>query len=111
MIILWIIIGILALAFIELQSGFPGPFWLIEEITKKTFQNSNDTSDKTQTHSKIGPQGKAKTPLKPGGKVIIDGVIYDAISTGQYIDKGSRVRVIGVEMNVLKVTLHDTASS
>lgn len=44
-----------------------------------------------------GHTGVAVTALRPAGKVRIDGQIYDASSTGEYIDAGSSVRVVRYE--------------
>lgn len=44
---------------------------------------------------KVGKIGESQTVLRPSGKVIIDGDLFDAISVhGDYIPKGTRVRVI-----------------
>ncbi len=40
-----------------------------------------------------GKTGKAQTVLRPGGKVIIDGEIYDAMSQSGFIERGEEVLV------------------
>jgi len=45
----------------------------------------------------IGKTGVASTVLRPSGKVIIDGQIYDGISDKGYIDKGTPVKIIRFE--------------
>lgn len=40
-----------------------------------------------------GKTGVAVTPLRPAGKVEIHGTIYDATSTGPFIDLGMRVKI------------------
>ena len=42
----------------------------------------------------MGKTGTAHTVLRPGGKVIVDGEIYDARAEIGFIDKGEKVRVI-----------------
>lgn len=42
-------------------------------------------------------EGTAMTPLRPSGAVKIDDKPIDVVSDGQYIDAGTRVRVILVE--------------
>ena len=43
----------------------------------------------------IGKTGECKTVLRPSGKVVIDGDLYDAVSLhGEFIEKGSLVKVI-----------------
>lgn len=50
-----------------------------------------------------GALGEAFTPLKPSGKVEVNGSLYDAMSEGNYIEKGSSVTVVRREGNRLYV--------
>lgn len=50
-----------------------------------------------------GKTGTAQTVLRPGGKVEIDGEIYDAVTSGGFIDRGKTVKVIKVEATQLYV--------
>ncbi len=51
----------------------------------------------------IGTKAIAQTVLRPGGKIIIDGKVYDAFTRGEYIEPGESVEVIAVEASTLKV--------
>lgn len=53
----------------------------------------------------VGKAGVAQTVLRPSGKVIIDGKIYDAYTQGDFIDKGQRIEVINDRGSTLKVKL------
>ncbi len=53
----------------------------------------------------IGKKGTAETVLRPSGKVLIDGKMYDAYTRGEYIQKGQTVEVISEEGPSLKVKL------
>jgi len=55
----------------------------------------------------IGKRGIAHTVLRPGGKVMIDGQVYDAFSRGEYIEKGQEVEVMTLseEDRVLSIDL------
>ena len=62
-----------------------------------------DTQDSVQgytanfiTDALTRKRGMTETVLRPSGKVVIDGVIYDAYTRGEYIDKGSPVEVVNV---------------
>ncbi|KXK31306.1 MAG: membrane-bound serine protease [Bacteroidetes bacterium OLB12] len=50
-----------------------------------------------------GKQGTAQTVLRPSGKVLIDGEIYDAFTRGDFIEKGEPIEVIGTEGVTLRV--------
>lgn len=47
--------------------------------------------------SLIGKDGVAATVLRPSGKVLIDGEIYDGVSMQDFIEKGTPVRVVRFE--------------
>ncbi len=51
----------------------------------------------------VGKTGQAYTILRPSGKVLIDGDIYDAFTRGNWIDKDTKVVVISDEGTSLKV--------
>lgn len=51
----------------------------------------------------IGKQGVVEAVLRPSGKVLIDGEVYDATSERNYLEKGEKVVVYKVEANQLFV--------
>lgn len=52
---------------------------------------------------KIGSIGVANTALRTAGKVEIDNEIYDAVSSGKFIEKGEKIRVIQIEGSKMTV--------
>ena len=42
----------------------------------------------------LNKEGLAKTDLRPSGKVEIEGIYYDAVSLGGYVDKGTSIYVV-----------------
>lgn len=53
----------------------------------------------------VGKSGIAHTVLRPSGKVLIDGDVYDAYTRGDYIDKDQKIVVTSDEGTSLKVKL------
>lgn len=53
----------------------------------------------------IGKTGIAHTVLRPSGKVMIDGVSYDAFTRSEFIEKGQNIEVIGEDTTSLRVRL------
>lgn len=51
----------------------------------------------------IGEYGQAFTVLRPSGKVMVDGQMYDAVSLSSYIEKGEDIEVMGYENAQLMV--------
>lgn len=47
--------------------------------------------------SLVGKEGIAATVLRPSGKVLIDGEIYDGVSLQDFIEKGTPVKVVRFE--------------
>ncbi len=71
-----------------------------------------DTQDRSEGYvsfqvgeSLLGKRGIAETVLRPSGKVMIDGKLYDANTRGEYIEKGQSVEVVSEEGPSLKVKL------
>jgi membrane-bound serine protease (ClpP class) len=69
-----------------------------------------DTQDSKQGYvsnplagSLRGKTGVAQTVLRPSGKVVIEGKLYDAYTRGDFIEKGEPVEVISDEGSALKV--------
>ena len=51
----------------------------------------------------IGKTGSAYTVLRPSGKVLIEGSLFDAYTRGDYIEKNDKIKVINDEGTSLKV--------
>lgn len=47
--------------------------------------------------SLVGKEGTAATVLRPSGKVLIEGELYDGVSIQNYIEKGTPVKVVRFE--------------
>ncbi len=69
-----------------------------------------DTQEKEQGYTvnfygepMVGKTGNAFTVLRPGGKVIIDGKIFDAFTRGEYVEKDDPIEVISIESSTLRV--------
>lgn len=70
-----------------------------------TFTRADGFVPVQYTESLLGKQGIAETVLRPGGKITVDGQLYDAYTRGEYIQKGEKVEVISEEGTSLKVKL------
>jgi membrane-bound serine protease (ClpP class) len=77
---------------------------LFKRIALQTTQNRSDgyTSNFKQ-QSYMGKKGTAYTVLRPSGKIIIDGELFDAYTRGEYIDRNTTVIVIDESGTSLKV--------
>jgi len=51
----------------------------------------------------VGKEGIAATDLRPAGKGMFDGIEFDILSGGSYIDKGSKIRICKIKDNKLIV--------
>ena len=54
-----------------------------------------------------GKIGTSKTVLRPAGKVLIDGEVFDAVAENGFIDKDVKIKVIKVESAQLYVEILD----
>ena len=51
----------------------------------------------------LNKKGVAHTVLRPSGKILIEGEVYDAFTRGEYIEKGEQVEIIGTEGVTLRI--------
>lgn len=54
-----------------------------------------------------GAKGEVAATLRPSGKVVIADTIYDAISDGDFIEKGERIKVVRLEGSVMVVDVEE----
>lgn len=51
----------------------------------------------------VGSRGEAASTLRPSGKIIIKDAIYDAVSSGAFIERGSPIEVVQLDGSVIIV--------
>lgn len=92
--------------------GFLGMFQVLQnnKLFKKRFilteASPNDgllTQQYSAFASLMGKQGVCSTELRPAGRVEIDKNFYDVVSTGDFINRGEKVRVVDVSSNRIMV--------
>ena len=72
------------------------------KIMRRLVLSAAETTDQGYTHADrkdllLGKTGVALTVLRPSGSVMIDDIKTDAITDGEYIYKGTNVKVIRIE--------------
>src|SRR5699024_10672549 len=75
--------------------GMKGPMKrlvLTESLTTKEGFVSHETKENI-----VGKRGKAVTPLRPSGTIMIGKERLDAVSEGDYIREGEQIEIIAVE--------------
>ena len=75
-------------------------------ILKGNEQDGYVAVENLKSLPKKGANGKAATTLRPAGKVVIDDILYDAMSAGFLIEKGESITVVGIDGGTLLVTKH-----
>jgi len=92
-----IVAVILLILFIILLFLFPKiPIWKKLGLKEKLETEKGYTSY-TKIDELIGKEGVVITTLRPAGTIEIDGKKYDALSLGEFIEKGEKIKVIKVE--------------
>ncbi len=56
--------------------------------------------DKRRSTITKGKLGIAHTDLRPSGKIQVDNIIYDAVTTGNWITQGSNIRIMQTGMTI-----------
>ena len=80
---------------------------MFKNMALKTVQNVSDgyVSVEISLFDLKGKTGIAQTVLRPGGKVLIEGEIYDAVAENGFIDKDENILVRKVEATQLYVEI------
>jgi membrane-bound serine protease (ClpP class) len=77
---------------------------LFKRIALQAVQDrSEGYTSSFKEESLIDKTGTAYTVLRPSGKVLIEGVLYDAYTRGDYINRNDKIKVINEEGTSLKV--------
>ena len=84
--------------FIVLKSGTWRKIMLQKDISGKV-----NVVDQTGTEVKVGDTGKTVSRLNPIGKVVINGIYFEAQSLNKFIDQKTDIEVIKVLSNKLIV--------
>ncbi len=74
-----------------------------KKITLQEQQFSADGYNVNTNKNLVGQQGYAFTDLRPSGKVLINGHLYDAYTAGEFIAEKSKIEVREQQMGALKV--------
>ena len=70
---------------------------------EETQELSKGFTSKKYSDELIGMKGKSFSVLRPSGKIIINEKIYDASTSGEFIEKNKNIEVISNEGSSLKV--------
>lgn len=87
---------------------FAGPKLLDSKAFQRLALNDAQNSSEGYTvnansQSMLKKKGIAHTVLRPSGKILLDGEVFDAFTRGEFIEKGEAVEVIGTEGVTLRV--------
>lgn len=87
-----------------IKGGKSGPWSILALKTTQQAEEGYVGVEKETLESLVRSQGVATTDLRPGGKVKIGATVYDAISDGTYIERGSGVVVTSVSSGQVVVS-------
>ncbi|MBX2841221.1 MAG: nodulation protein NfeD [Flammeovirgaceae bacterium] len=100
-------VGAIVLMFVGASQIKNSPFLKHIALNETLQKDDGYTSSFNSDQILVGLTGKAYTVLRPSGKIMIDGKIYDASTRGDYIEKGEEIVVISDEGTSLKVKKHE----
>ncbi len=86
---------------------FPQLGRVVEGPYLATTLSSSHVAKEQNDKPKVGERGEAITLLRPAGKVAIGDEVFDAISEGEFIEKGTAVYVHEVRANTIVVAKED----
>ncbi len=102
------IIGTIALVLLSLKFLTARNFWKRIVLGDKLVTEEGYVASKQDLIEHLHKEGVSLTDLRPAGTVELDdGTRLDVVSTGDYISKGSKVKIIKVEGNRIVVRKAD----
>jgi membrane-bound serine protease (ClpP class) len=96
------LLSFVSILYLSSRIGEKGMFRKIALVTDLESSGSVDLND----NQLLGQTGAAMTNLRPSGKIIIGGEIYDAISNQGFIENGTEVKVVKFENMQLYVEVN-----
>lgn len=103
--VLLALIGSIALiAYLASKIGTEGMFKNLA-LTKSQDLEDGYVSNNVSLNSLAGKEGVAETDLRPSGKVLIEGEVYDAVAESGFVEKGAIVIVRKYEMGQMYVKM------
>ena len=72
-----------------------------QQMTLKSFSSSNCTIP--DLAALLGEDGTTLTPLRPAGTILVHGKKVDAMSDGEFIERGATIRVVRSQTSVVIV--------
>ncbi len=78
------------------SAPFVSRLFLSKKMDKKEGYSIHSSFEKSDVEGKTGI---AKTTLRPAGKAVIDNHLLDVLTTGDFIQKGSPIKVIKIDGN------------
>ena len=101
---LFFYIALMGGVFLVLLAFLPqSPVWQRLGLRKEITGRAYETEEKGWEPSLVGKTGIAKSMLRPAGIVEIEGKRWDAITEGEFISPGTRVKVEKVKGNTIVV--------
>lgn len=95
------VFGSVFLGYKMISSGGPLSRFVLQSVQKK--EEGFVISQKEEKGNMVGREGIAATVLRPGGKIEMDGRLYDAAAESGFIDAGSNVVVVASDTSSLIV--------
>lgn len=107
-----VVVGVFGGFILSLYLGnkvFTSKTGMFRNMSLKSVQNVSEgfVSIETTMFALKGRTGISKTDLRPSGKIIIDGEVFDAVANSGFIDKNVNIIVTKVEATQLYVDIAD----
>jgi membrane-bound serine protease (ClpP class) len=92
-------------------------FWLTPKVNEwgafksislaTTQKRTDGYTSSSYSDSMVGKTGTVHSRLRPSGRILIEGEVYDAYSRGEFVEQGEKIIVISTEGTSLKVKRHE----
>lgn len=95
-----VVVVSLLLLVLMAKLGILGKSALVQDKTVVPTDYEKPSKEQLKLVNKVG---FAHTVFKPSGKLLYEGKVYDAISNGEFIEKGEKIKIVEIRNNQIVV--------
>jgi len=94
---------VLMYRFVLPHTPFLGALVLTSQQKRNAGYHASEGSRLAEPEKLIGRVGVAKSKLRPAGRAIFDGELYDVVTQGDFINPGAEIEIVEVKSNRIMV--------
>ena len=99
----WLLTSSLAMGIGIALYGLRSGAWKRVALTQAHNNKVNEPMTQAIKQLTVGMQGSTRSALRPIGQVLINGMLYEAHSQGEYIEANTAIEILAIQDNLITV--------